>query len=125
VDWSNQPAGTYPGLPAFVIHLQPGDVLIQPPLTPHAPYTKENTIMSGTQHWHSRSMLLHIRAALFDRAHGKTTNEDEADEALGKFCLIRKWMLQDHSRWPWNEDEKQAYCEAIEVCPSTLAVNSP
>lgn len=106
--WADEGMDAYPEEFPFPILLQSGNLLIQPSMSVHAPYTVEDCLISGTQHFHSPSMDQHMAAALFERRNTHVTNEEESQESVAKFCLILQQMLKDNPRWPWPSTEAKA-----------------
>lgn len=49
---NNQVANDLP-FPGLAVHLEPVDMLVQPPNMLHMPITLETCLMSGTMHWHT------------------------------------------------------------------------
>lgn len=117
--WTQAPNAGYayhPDLKPMMLHLQAGDLLIMPSNTPHAPYTVTDCLMTGTQHFHSASMHVHIQAANLERKYPNITNENEAYEASTKFRLIRKLMLDQHAGYTWPSMKNiEVYCEEFKV----------
>jgi hypothetical protein len=98
--WVGKGPQSYPDVDAFPICLEEGDLLLQPPGTIHAPYTYETCVVTGTQHWHSPSMHIHLRLANEDAQYEMTTNEDEAYEAVYKIATLRRVFEEQNPRFP-------------------------
>ncbi|KAF4954210.1 hypothetical protein FGADI_5423 [Fusarium gaditjirri] len=96
-----------------------GDMLIQPPNTLHAPIALEDTLMTGTMHWHSSHLLdilRHTKAQVIDPV---LTNETMSRQFLPKVkSLLRQWEvdLADPTKTPlytWPPAESLAECIKI------------
>jgi hypothetical protein len=98
--WVEKGPQSYPDVNAFPICLEEGDLLLQPPGTIHAPYTYETCVVTGTQHWHSPSMHIHLRLANEDARYEMTTNEDEAYEAVYKIATLQRTFKEQNPRFP-------------------------
>lgn len=94
-EWRNAPNQGYtyfPTLEGMFLYLGPGDLLIMPSNTPHAPYTMTDCLMTGTQHFHSESILEHMRSGIEELRFPNFTNELPAREAPIKFeKLMERW----------------------------------
>jgi hypothetical protein len=54
-----------------IISLGPGDLLIQPAGTVHAPCTMKDALVTGTMHWDSRELARIMLLALYERDYRK------------------------------------------------------
>lgn len=81
-----------PSLKLMFLYLGPGDLIIMPSNTPHAPYTMTDCLMTGTQHFHSETILDHINAGISELDCPNITNEEPSTEAVAKFkAILRLW----------------------------------
>lgn len=115
---------TPPHKPTF-IHMRAGDLLIMPSNTPHAPYTMTNCLMTGTQHFHSANMVVHLSSALFERSFADSTNELEAVEAIQIFHTLEDWMIRKVGRRSWPPSEEiETFSRLLDVSNCPLEVST-
>lgn len=119
--WIHAPNAGYayhPDLRPMMLHLQAGDLLIMPSNTPHAPYTITDCLMTGTQHFHSASVHIHLQAANLERQYPNLTNEDGAHEAATKFRLIGQLMAHPDVGYTWpSTEDVELYGRELKVTP--------
>lgn len=91
-----------PPLRPMVVYLRPGDLLIMPPSTVHAPYSLTDVIMTGTMHWDSRYMV-HVPAiSLLETDYPTVTNEDPSLECVKKLRVIEKCWRDKQGPWEFG-----------------------
>lgn len=83
--------GELPG-DSFCVFLGPGDTLVQPAGTLHAPFCVDATLMSGTMHWNSEDMGRTMYLSWLEQIDPTLTNEEPAKEFKNKITRIKKMM---------------------------------
>ena len=90
------------------ILLRPGDTLVQPAGTPHAPYTGSLCFMTGNMFTPSQNVDRQVECMVAEAWTGSSiTNEEPAKETLIKLDWWAEMMQGESKAWPWPGRERQ------------------
>lgn len=96
----------------FAICPRPGDSLIMPAGTLHAPMSLETTLMSGHTFWDSRDMARTMELAWLEKIDPSLTNEGEAKEFTEKIERFAGLWRERSDVFPLGTEEQR---EKVEV----------
>lgn len=101
-----------PTSPAIAIYIEEGATLIQPPGTPHAPLSLSTVLMTGTMHWHTRTVKQVLELTLRQLRHPSITNEGLADDFVAAMkAILGQWKHSKQEKdgpgpWAWGRVEE-------------------
>lgn len=105
----------------LALYLEEGSTLIQPSGMIHAPFTLENTLMTGTMHWHPQTMLQVLEQTQAEIQAPYITNEPVSEEFLIKVELILQRWNEEAGLVRWGTKEDLEKCRKLmEVRNSTF-----
>jgi hypothetical protein len=99
--------------PGVAIFLKAGDLLIQPPLTVHAPLSLSTVLMTGTMHLHSRGILNTMEQMALEKEYPDITNEGISNELTAKLHIIISLWESGKGPWHWGSRAELAKCKAL------------
>lgn len=109
-------ADGYPSIAPFALYLHTGDLLIQPPGRLHFPFSLSTVLMTGTMHWHAKTMVQVVQQSLLEVIFSEVTNEEPDYNLSDKFHSIAKEWERSDSMYAWGTlTELNQYRKLIEV----------
>lgn len=114
-DWAQELDA--PDLAPFAIVLDPGDQMLMPPATAHAPFTPKSALCTGSMHWDSKNLVQMRQHSIYERTHPRITNEDPAKEFDIKARIIENIWTAGHEGFPLGSAEDlEKYKSLRKVC---------
>ncbi|EEU34546.1 uncharacterized protein NECHADRAFT_88830 [Fusarium vanettenii 77-13-4] len=117
--------GVYPAN-GIALYLEQGSTMVQPGTTLHAPLSLTNVLMTGTMHWHPKSMVRVMEASRFELENPHVTNEEMSGEFRDRVQAILAASEANSGPWTCLSKDELAKCKQELTyfhggCPCTIS----
>ena len=101
----------------FIIHLQPGDVLMLPSGTFYSTVFTKPTLITGNYYWHPQDLTRMIQLAWVERKRKYLPDEGRSGELAKEIQRVGKMWANNTPGWAWpsGDDERKIWTDTLLV----------